>query len=79
MQFDNLELRVTPSIGVAIYPSHAMQFSKLYKAADQALYDVKGNGRAAYAMASEAGGETSELWPEKEWLENERLESEDRA
>ena len=79
VQFDNLELRVTPSIGVAIYPSHAMQFSKLYKAADQALYDVKGNGRAAYAMASEAGGETSELWPEKEWLENERLESEDRA
>ncbi|WP_420902128.1 diguanylate cyclase domain-containing protein [Pseudomonas nitroreducens] len=74
VKFDSLELRVTPSIGVAIYPSHAMQFSKLYKAADQALYEVKGNGRAAYAMASEAAGETSDLW-----LENERLESEDRA
>lgn len=62
VSFDSLELRVTPSIGVAIYPSHAMQFSKLYKAADQALYEVKGNGRASYAMASEAGGETSDLW-----------------
>lgn len=62
VSFDSLELRVTPSIGVAIYPSHAMQFSKLYKAADQALYEVKGNGRASYAVASECSGETSDLW-----------------
>jgi diguanylate cyclase (GGDEF)-like protein len=70
VKFEALELRVTPSIGVAIYPSHAMQFSKLYKAADQALYEVKGNGRASFAIASEGGGETSDLW-----LENERLEN----
>ncbi|WP_374439369.1 diguanylate cyclase domain-containing protein [Pseudomonas panipatensis] len=51
VSFDSLELRITPSIGVAIYPHHAQQFSKLYKAADQALYQVKGNGRASYALA----------------------------
>nr|WP_294980058.1 GGDEF domain-containing protein [uncultured Pseudomonas sp.] len=62
VQFDALELRVTPSIGVAIYPSHAMQFSKLYKAADQALYDVKGNGRASFAIANEGGNDASDLW-----------------
>lgn len=64
VRFDTLELRVTPSIGVAIYPSHAMQFSKLYKAADQALYEVKGNGRASYAIASESNGDASDLWLE---------------
>ena len=60
--FDKLELRITPSIGVAIYPSHALQFSKLYKAADQALYEVKGSGRASYALAGDAENGSSDFW-----------------
>ncbi|MNZ59608.1 putative diguanylate cyclase YcdT [compost metagenome] len=56
VQFDKIEMRVTPSIGVALYPSHARQFSQLYKAADQALYKVKGNGRASYALAETGPG-----------------------
>ncbi|WP_207882330.1 GGDEF domain-containing protein [Pseudomonas sp. 30_B] len=73
VQFDTLELRITPSIGVAIYPSHAMQFSKLYKAADQALYDVKGNGRASYAIANEGAGEGSELWQDSSQTSEDRV------
>lgn len=53
VRFDHLELRITPSIGVALYPSDASQFSQLYKAADQALYAMKGKGRAGYVLAGE--------------------------
>ncbi|MED5606104.1 diguanylate cyclase [Pseudomonas sp. JH-2] len=63
VQFDRLELSITPSIGVAIYPRHALQFAKLYKAADQALYQVKGSGRASYALAGEDGG-NGDFWLE---------------
>ncbi|MEG7360600.1 diguanylate cyclase domain-containing protein [Pseudomonas citronellolis] len=63
VHFDCLELSVTPSIGVAIYPRHALQFAKLYKAADQALYQVKGSGRASYALAGEDAG-NGDFWLE---------------
>lgn len=39
-------LRVTISIGVALYPRHAQNFTGLYKAADMALYRVKELGRS---------------------------------
>ena len=39
-------LRVTISIGVALYPLHARNFTGLYKAADMALYRVKELGRS---------------------------------
>ncbi|MDF3935406.1 diguanylate cyclase [Pseudomonas citronellolis] len=68
VQFEQLELRITPSIGVAIYPRHALQFAKLYKAADQALYEVKGSGRASYALAGDDEGDS--------WLET--LKASDR-
>ena len=63
VHFDRLELSITPSIGVAIYPRHALQFAKLYKAADQALYQVKGSGRASYALAGEDAG-NGDFWLE---------------
>lgn len=39
-------LRVTISIGVALYPHHAQNFTGLYKIADHALYRVKELGRS---------------------------------
>ncbi|KAF1052826.1 MAG: putative signaling protein [Stenotrophomonas maltophilia] len=62
VQYDKLELRITPSIGVALYPIHALQFSKLYKAADNALYEAKDNGRASYVMAGDSQQASGELW-----------------
>lgn len=52
VEFAKQWLVITPSIGVALFPGDALQFGKLYKAADQALYRVKGAGRASYAMAA---------------------------
>lgn len=46
-------LRVTPSIGVAVYPSHAHDFDHLYRAADKALYHVKAQGRAGWVLAEQ--------------------------
>lgn len=53
VEFAKQWLVITPSIGVALFPGDALQFGKLYKAADQALYRVKGAGRAGYAMVQE--------------------------
>jgi len=51
-------LSVTISIGVALYPQHASNFTSLYKAADEMLYKVKARGRSGSAVCGEDGGMT---------------------
>lgn len=41
---------VTLSIGIALYPQHGNTFEELYQAADQALYQVKKNGKDAHRI-----------------------------
>ncbi|WP_277372965.1 diguanylate cyclase [Pseudomonas sp. AA-38] len=48
-------LRVTISIGGALYPRHAKNFTGLYKAADQALYRVKELGRSGSRIYGDDG------------------------
>lgn len=48
-------LRVTISIGVALYPRHAKNFTGLYKIADQALYRVKELGRSGARVHGDDG------------------------
>lgn len=48
-------LTVTISIGVALYPHHASNFTTLYKAADEMLYKVKSRGRSGSAICGEDG------------------------
>ena len=50
--YHGLQLQVNISIGGAIYPQQGQHFSDLYKAADQALYQVKCEGRAGFALAT---------------------------
>jgi diguanylate cyclase (GGDEF)-like protein len=52
--YNGIELQVSISIGGALYPLHGMHFSDLYKSADQALYQVKQQGRAGFAIAGSA-------------------------
>ena len=48
-------LTVTISIGAALYPQHAYNFTSLYKAADEMLYKVKARGRSGSAVCGEDG------------------------
>ncbi len=48
----NVDLRaVTASIGVATFPDHATDADGLFRAADAAMYAVKGNGKNAVGVA----------------------------
>ncbi len=49
--FENRLLKIGTSIGGAIYPIHGDSVEALFKAADVALYNVKGNGRHGYKLA----------------------------
>ena len=49
---DNTDIKITASIGVAMYPEHGANYDYLFSAADRALYYVKSEGRDGYSVAS---------------------------
>jgi diguanylate cyclase (GGDEF)-like protein/PAS domain S-box-containing protein len=51
---DRLELTVSPSIGVSLYPDHAQVPTDLLKCADTAMYRAKAIGRHTYQMYSDS-------------------------
>lgn len=48
-----LELAVTPSIGVALFPTHGLDFESVLKWADTAMHRAKQQGRRRYVFFSE--------------------------
>ncbi|OWW22259.1 EAL domain-containing protein [Noviherbaspirillum denitrificans] len=48
VKMNDLELSVSPSIGISFYPEHASDVSGLIHAADMAMYEAKRSGRASY-------------------------------
>jgi diguanylate cyclase (GGDEF)-like protein len=48
-------LAVTISIGAALYPQHALQFTGLYKSADEAMYRAKQRGRSGFVLQGSDG------------------------
>lgn len=55
-EIDGRALRVTPSIGIAIYPDHGLDIEALLKHADTAMYESKRLGRNAYTVYIEQMG-----------------------
>ncbi|MFN3771537.1 MAG: diguanylate cyclase domain-containing protein [Ectopseudomonas guguanensis] len=55
VHFGAERLQVTISIGVALYPRHARNFTGLYKIADQTLYRVKERGRSGARVHGDDG------------------------
>lgn len=55
-EIDGRELRITPSIGIAIYPDHGVDIETLLKHADTAMYESKRLGRNAYTIYVEQMG-----------------------
>jgi len=50
---ERLELAVSPSIGISLYPHHAQVPTELLKHADTAMYQAKAMGRHTYQVYSE--------------------------
>ena len=48
---EEVGLFLSLSIGIALYPRHGKRFADLFEAADEAMYYVKENGRAAYRVS----------------------------
>ncbi len=46
LEIDGQRLRVTPSLGIAMFPSDGETLTDLLKSADAALYAAKQGGRA---------------------------------
>jgi diguanylate cyclase (GGDEF)-like protein/PAS domain S-box-containing protein len=53
---EGIEIRVSASIGIGLYPVDGDDAEALLKHADAAMYSVKGTGRDGYARYSPAGG-----------------------
>ncbi len=51
---DRLELSVSPSIGISLYPDHALVPTDLLKHADTAMYQAKAAGRHTWQLYSES-------------------------
>ncbi len=51
---ERLELAVSPSIGISLYPQHAQVPTELLKHADTAMYQAKAMGRHTYEVYSES-------------------------
>jgi diguanylate cyclase (GGDEF)-like protein len=45
IRFQEIEMRTSASVGVALFPEHGANMSELYKSADLALYEAKRQGR----------------------------------
>lgn len=52
MNIEKHELRITLSIGIAVYPEHGSDEASLMKKSDEALYFAKDNGRNCYQFYS---------------------------
>ena len=51
---DGKQLRLSATVGIAVYPSDATEARSLVKAADNAMYRGKGAGRGRYERFSAA-------------------------
>lgn len=51
--YGEISLAVTVSVGAALFPHHADELSQLYKAADEALYRAKHEGRGNWIQQQE--------------------------
>ena len=50
---EDKNIQITASIGIAVYPNDALDYKKLIKLADDAMYRVKHSGRDSFKFYSD--------------------------
>lgn len=73
---DGHSLRITPSIGIAVFPEHGRDIETILKHADTAMYESKRLGRNASTVYGEQMGRRVRDRMEKEHLLREALQQE---
>ncbi|MCG7923899.1 MAG: EAL domain-containing protein [Candidatus Thiodiazotropha taylori] len=53
LKIDSQDIKISCSIGIAIYPSHSSEPDELLRQADIAMYEAKRSGRNTYRFASD--------------------------
>lgn len=51
VQWQEVQLSVSASVGIALYPTHGAEHETLMRLADQAMYKAKGNGKNTFYFA----------------------------
>lgn len=54
---DDMEMRVSTSVGVALAPVHGLELDRLMECADGALYRSKAKGKAQVHFCEDTGAE----------------------
>ncbi|MBU3695844.1 CHASE domain-containing protein [Dechloromonas sp.] len=52
VQWQEVQLSVSASVGIALYPTHGSEHETLMRLADQAMYKAKGNGKNTFFFAN---------------------------
>ena len=80
-EYEGTPIRVTCSVGVAIFPYHGSDYEELFSKADKAVYTAKANGKCGYriydaatTMAYHATRRNTEYNPEKGMEMNRNIE-----
>lgn len=54
LDIDNVEVAVSASIGISLYPENGVTAEELIRSADKAMYRVKREGRNSFGFAESA-------------------------
>ncbi|MBP2029034.1 diguanylate cyclase (GGDEF)-like protein [Acetoanaerobium pronyense] len=56
MVIDDVKCNVNSSIGIAIYPDNGLDSEELLKSADEAMYEIKKNGKGGFKFSNKSIG-----------------------
>ena len=66
LPYEDRTIKVSGSIGIAIFPYHGTSYEEIFDKADEALYSVKANGKGGYRIYNSAATRAAHLSRQEE-------------